>query len=133
MPSLEKEAAAVEPWAAGIGLGVLIVVLGAALFTARERADRAALEEVITPTAVGDAHYAREPAGGSGPTGLKYRGQELDMVSESKIRDAKLLRVGVDDSGAWTLYRLEDEKQAPPKEHFFIKVAENEYMEVTAE
>jgi hypothetical protein len=54
------------------------------------------------------------------------------MVTESKIRDSKLIRVGTDDSGVYTLYRLEDEKQMP-KDHLLMKVKPNEFIEVTPE
>jgi len=133
MPGVEKEAQTIEPWAAGIGLGTLVLVASVAVFTAWDRAHNTALEDVITPTAVGDTHYVQEPAGDTGAIGLKYQGRNLDMVSESKIRDAKLLRMGTDDSGVYSLYRLEDEKEGSQKERLFMKVATNEFMEVTGE
>ena len=133
MPSADKEALTIEPWAAGIALGTLILVAGVAAFTAWDRFHNAALEEIITPTAVGDTEYVREPAGGAGPIGLKLQGQNLDMLSESKIRDSKLIRIGADDSGVYSLYRSEDEKEGPAKGHFYMKVATNEFIEVTEE
>jgi hypothetical protein len=75
----------------------------------------------------------REPPGGKGPIGLKYQGQALDMLSETKFRDSKLLRVGADDSGVYSLYRPEDESAGLAKGHYYMKVKPNEYMEVTGE
>jgi hypothetical protein len=131
MPNADKEAPAIEPWAAVIGLGTLLLVAGVAAFTAWDRMHTASLEEVITPTAVGDTHFAREPAGGAGPVGLEYQGRKLDMTAESKIRDAKMIRVGMDETGVYTIYRLEE--QAGKKERLFLKVGLNEFMEVTPE
>jgi hypothetical protein len=133
MPSVEKEAQTIEPWAAWIALATLVLVSCVAGFTAWDRAHTAALETVITPTAVGDTHYIEVPNAGSGPIGLKYQGQALDMVAESKIRDSRLVRVGTDDSGAYSLYRLEDEKEGLPKDRFYIKVKTNDFMEVSVE
>jgi hypothetical protein len=131
MPSADKEAPTIEPWAAGIGLGTLAIVAGMAVFTAWDRAHVGALEEAITPTAVGDTHLAQEPAGGTGPTGLQYLGRKLDMVRDTKMQDAKMIRLGTDASGMYAVYRLEDEEGK--KERLFLKVAVNEFMEVTQE
>jgi hypothetical protein len=131
MPSADREAPTIEPWAAGIGLGTLTLVAGVAVFTAWDRMHTASLEEVITPTAVGDSHFAQEPAGGAGPVGLEYQGRKLDMVAESKIRDAKMIRMGVDESGFYTIYRIEED--AGKKGRLFLKVGINEFMEVTPE
>jgi hypothetical protein len=131
MPGADKEALTIEPWAAVIGLGTLVLVAGVALFTAREREHTGSLESVITPTAVGDMHFVQEPAGGTGPIGLEYQGHKLDMLGESKIRDAKMIQVGTDATGVYTVYRFEDE--AGKKERLFMKVGVNEFMEVTGE
>ncbi len=131
MLTADKEALAIEPWAAGIGLGTLALVAGVAIFTAWDRSHTGTMEEVITPTAVGDMHFVQAPAGGTGPVGLEYEGRKLDMVGESKIRDAKMIRVGADASGAYTVYRLEDKRGK--KERLFMKVGLNKFMEVTEE
>jgi hypothetical protein len=131
MPSAEKEAVTIEPWAVGIGLGTLVLVASVAVFTAWDRAHTGAQEDVVTPTAVGDTHFVQEPAGGKGPIGLKYEGQKLDVVSESKIRDSKLIQAGTDDSGVYSLYRLEEEEGK--KGRLFMKVGLNEFVEVVGE
>ena len=118
---------------AGIALATLGLVASVAIFTAWDRAHTAGLEQVITPTAVGDAHYVKEPSTRLGAIGLTYNGQKLDMVSERKFRDAKLIRVGSDDSGVYSLYRPEDENEGLPKDRFFMKVQPNEFIEVTGE
>jgi hypothetical protein len=130
MASLDKEVTTIEPWAAGIGLAMLVLVVGVAIFTAWDRAHTASLEEVITPTAVGDTHFVPEPTGGAAEIGFKYQGQKLDKVSESKVRDAKLLRVGTDDGGIYSLYRLEDEGK---NGRLFMKVGVDEFIEVKPE
>ena len=129
MPSADKEALTIEPWAAGIGLALLILVGGVAAFTAWDRAHTGSLEEVVTPTAVGDAHFVQEPAGGTGFIGLKYQGRKLDMAGQSKILDAKLIRVGNDDTGIYSVYEDETGK----KGRLFMKVGLNQFVEVTQE
>jgi hypothetical protein len=133
MPAADKEALTIEPWAMRIGLAAVVLVASTALFTAWDRAHTGALEAVVAPTAVGDTHYVPEPPGGNGPTGLKYQGQPLDMVSESKVRDAMLIEVGVDDSGVYSLYRPADPADALPKGSYYMKVKTNEFIEVSAE
>jgi hypothetical protein len=133
MPGPDKEAVTIEPWAFGIGLGTLVLVASVAAFTAWDRTHTASLEEVITETAVGDTHFIQEPKGRTGPIGLKYQGQNLDMVSENKIRDSKLIRVGADDSGVYSVYRLEEEKEGSKNERLFMKAGANEFVEVTEE
>jgi len=132
MPSADKEVTSIEPWAAGIGLGTLVLVTIVALFTAWDHAHTASLEDVITPTAVGDVHFVKPPAAGAGPIGLKYEGAQLDFVAQSKIRDAKLIRVGTDDSGVYSLYRMEEAKEAKD-ERLFVKAADNNFIEVRQE
>jgi hypothetical protein len=130
MASPDKEAPSIEPWAARIGIATLVLVAGVAIFTAWERAHTSSLEEVITPTAVGDMHFVPVPAGGKGAISLKYQGHTLDMVSESKLRDAKLLRAGTDDSGIYSLYRLDEEGK---NGRLFMKVGVDEFIEVKPE
>jgi len=132
MPTPEKEALTLEPWQAGIGLAMVVLIAGVAMFTAWDRMHNSALETVVTPTAVGDMHFVPEPKGEKGPLALKYQGRQLDMVSESKLRDSRLIRVGSDDSGVYTIYRPEDEKLIP-KDHFLMKIKTNEFMEVSSE
>ena len=67
MPSVEKEALTMEPWAVGIGLATLLVVGCVALFAAWDRTHTGQLEQVITNTAVGDTHLVTEPPSGKGP------------------------------------------------------------------
>lgn len=133
MPSAEKEIVTVEPWGAGIALATLVLVGCVAVFTAWDRMHNRETETVVTPTAVGDAHYVQEPAGGTGPTGLKYQGENLVMISEGKMRDSKLIRAGTDDSGVYVLYRPEDEKEPLPKGHFYMKAKPNIFIVVSAE
>jgi hypothetical protein len=134
MPTADKEAATIEPWAAAIGLALLVIVTGVTIFTAWDRMRNGALEEVVTPTAVGDMHFVPEPSGGAGSVGLQYKGRKLDMAGAAKLRDSKLIRVGMDDTGVYTLYRLEEEKQegAHP-EQLYLKIGVNEFMRVTPE
>lgn len=131
MPGADKETPTMEPWAVGIGLATLALVAAVAIFTAWDRAHTGDNEIVVTPTAVGDTHFVQEPGGGKGPIGLKYQGRSLDMISQSKILDAKLLRESADDTGAYSLYRLEEE--GAKKGALFMKVGVNSFIEVTQE
>jgi len=133
MPSTDKEALTMEPWAAVIGLATLALITCVAAFTAWDRFHNASLETVITPTAVGDTHFVKEPPARTGPIGLKYQGRQLDMVEEDKFRDAKLLQAGTDDSGLYWLYLPEDEKDAIPAGRYYMKIADDSYMQVTQE
>jgi hypothetical protein len=129
MPAADKEALTIEPWAAGLGIALVVLVMGVALFATWDRAHTGDVEAVITPTAVGDMHFATEPAGKAGATGLKYEGRMLDMAGESKMEDAHLIREGADDSGVFGIYRMETEG----KGRIFVKVGVNKFMEVTQE
>jgi hypothetical protein len=65
---------------------------------------------------------------------LKFQGQPLDMVSEEKIRDSRLLQAAKDDSGVYTLYRPDNEKEDPlPKGQFYIKVRPNIFIQAAPE
>ncbi len=133
MTSADKEAVTLDPWMIWIGLATLGVVAAMAAFTVWDATRTASLEVVETPTAVGDASYVQEPATKQGPIGLKYQGRKLDMVSESKVRDSKVTRVGTDDSGVYWLYVPEDPAEALPKDKYYMKTATNEFIEVTQE
>lgn len=130
MAPAEKEATSIEPWAAGIGLGILAVVGCVAAFTAWDRAETGRLERVTEPTAVGDTAFVKEPPGGTGPLGLTLEGRTLEMVKEAKVRDGKLIREGKDDSGRYSIYRGEDEKAGIEKGQLYMKTAPNEFIEV---
>jgi hypothetical protein len=130
MPATEKEVQTIEPWMAWIALATLLAVGSVAVFTAWDRMRTAELEQVVTPTAVGDTHYVSEPVGGTGSIGLKYQGQDLQMLSENKIRDSKMIQAGTDDTGVYSLYRSEDEKVGAAKERLYMKVKEDEFIEV---
>jgi hypothetical protein len=133
MQSADKEAVTIEPWAAALAIATLAAVAAVAVFTAWDRAHTASLEAVVTPTAVGDTRFLAEPKAGSGPLGLAYQGEALDMVSETKLRDSKLLRQGSDDSGAYSIYLPGDETDALPKDHYYMKAADNLFIEVAKE
>ena len=133
MATADKEAVTLEPWAIGVGLATLLLVTGVALFTAWDRAHTSQLEAVIMPTAVGDIHFISVPPAHKGPTGLKYQGKKLDMLSEAKIRDATLLRAGIDDSGVYSLYRPEDQSNPLDKDHYYMKAKANDFIEVSPE
>jgi hypothetical protein len=133
MPGAEKEAVTIEPWAARIGLGTLALVASVAVFTAWDHAHTGTLEDVAMPTAVEDTHFVQAPMGKAGPIGVQYQGQKLDMVTERKIRDSRVIRVGMDDSGVYSIYRRQEEKEGGRKEGLFVKVRVNEFMEVKEE
>ena len=132
MPAAEKDPDTIEPWPAAIAGALVVLIAGVAIFTAWDRVHNSVRESVVNSSAVGDTHYVRLPATRTGPTGLKYQGRALDILSESKIRDSKLVRVGAEDSGMYGLYRFEDEKQLP-KDHYLMKVSTNDFIEVTGE
>jgi hypothetical protein len=128
----EKEATTLEPWAVAIGLATLVLVGAVALFTTWDRMHNSQLETIITPTAVGDTNFVQKPLRRTGPIGLKYQGRKLDLLSDNKIRDSRLLRIGTDDSGIYSIYRPEDDKELP-KDHFLMKSGTNDFIEVVGE
>jgi hypothetical protein len=132
MPSADKEAVTLEPWAIGIGAGTLALVTAVALFTAWDHAHTASLETVSSPTAVGDTHFVTVPKGATGPIGIKYQGAALDFVAESKIRDAKLVQLGVDDTSVYSIYRLDEDKDEKDG-RYFVKAGDNDFVEVRKE
>jgi hypothetical protein len=129
MPSPDKEAVTIEPWAAVVGIGTLLLVTAMAIFTAWDHAHTASLETVATPTAVGDTHYVPKLQAASGPIGINYQGAPLEFVAESKIRDAKLIQIGMDDTGVYSVYRLDEEKEGK-NERLFLKAGDNDFVEV---
>jgi hypothetical protein len=133
MPSADKEALTIEPWAAGIGLGTLLLVGLVAVYAAWDRTRTASIEQVITITAVGDPHLVKAPVNGKGEIGLKYQGRKLDMVADDKLRDSKLIQYANDDSGVYWLYRLVDDEGAPVDDRLYMKVAPNDFIEVKQE
>jgi hypothetical protein len=132
MPTADKEAVTIEPWAAVIGAGTLVLVTAVAIFTAWDHAHTASLETVATPTAVGDEHFVTVPKGGTSSIGIKYHGDLLDIVQESKLRDSRLIQAGMDDSGVYTIYHLDEEK-AEKNERLFLKAGDNDFVEVRKE
>jgi hypothetical protein len=129
MATGDKELTMIEPWAAGVGIAMLVIVSGVAGFTAWDRAHVSSIEGVITPTAVGDTHFVKMPPGGKGATGIKYHGQLLDSASDDKLRDARMLRVDADDSGTYSIYKLEDD----PSAQLYLKAAADDFIEVKPE
>jgi hypothetical protein len=132
MPGTDKEAVTIEPWAAAIGAGTLALVTTMAIFTAWDHAHTASLETVSMPTAVGDTHFVKLTKGATGPIGLTYHGDALDFVAESKIRDSKLVQEGMDDSGVYSMYRLDEDKEGK-NERLFVKAGDNDFVEVRKE
>jgi hypothetical protein len=134
MPAADKEVQTIEPWAAWIGVATLVVVAAVAAFSLIEHFQTGQIDRVVMPTAVGDDHYIQEPAGGAGSIGLKYQGHKLAKISEDKVRDSRLIRIGTDDSGVYSIYRPEGEKELSlPKDHYYMKTAPDIFMEVTAQ
>jgi hypothetical protein len=132
MPSADKEAVTIEPWAAAVGAGTLVLVTAVALFTAWDHAHTASLETVAAPTAVGDTHFVTVQKGATGAIGLKYQGDAVDFVAENKIRDARLVQVGMDDTGVYSIYRLDDDKDEKDG-RYFVKAGDNDFVEVRKE
>ena len=133
MLSAKKEATTIEPWAMAIGAAIAVLVMAIAGFTAWNRSHTTDLEKVVTPTAVGDTHFVPKPSSGAGSIGLKYQGQQLDMVGESKVRDAKLIQAATDDSGVYWLYSPESDEDKLPKDRYYMKLGDNEFMQVATE
>jgi hypothetical protein len=129
MATGDKELTAIEPWAARIGIALVAVVFGVAAFTAWDRAHVASTEQVITPTAVGDAHFVAIPPGKKGSTGMKYHGQLLDATGDDKLRDATMLRADQDDSGTYSIYKLEEDASG----QLYLKAADDDFIEVKPE
>jgi hypothetical protein len=132
MLGADKESVTMEPWAVAIGAGTLVLVTAMAIFTAWDHAHTAELETVSMPTAVGDTHFVKLAKGATGPIGLKYQGDALDFVAESKIRDSKLIQEGMDDTGGYSIYRLDEDKEGK-NERLFVKAGDNDFIEVTKE
>lgn len=133
MPPTDPDAIPAGRWAFGLGLAMALVMSGVALFTTWDYWHGGDLEQVETPTAVGDTHYGKMPGKKGGPLGLKYQGQPLFMISEGKVHDARLLRAGTDDSGYYGLYQLADPGQDTPAGHFYLKLSPDDYMEVATQ
>ncbi len=93
---------------------------------------RSRLEAYSEATAVGDkAYYEFSDPKNIPATIVVFRGQPLTMNAwhHEHTGDSKMLRVGKDDSGAYSIYvprEATGEKEA--KSEYFLKTGENEYL-----
>lgn len=125
-------------WAMRLG-GTLAVALAAvALFTFWDQNERASLESVSTPTAVGDTRFILPNANPGNPLGL-LNGHGLVGDERVKVRDSRMTRVGSDDTHSFSLYRLDDPEAdaqktyGKPRVVYYLKIAGGEYLKVVAQ
>ena len=125
-------------WAVRLGIALIAALGAVAIFTCWSASQRAALESVSQPTAVGDTHVIPPDADPGKPLGL-LNGHGLVGNERVKARDSHMIRVGMDDSHSVSLYHLEDREADAQKSYgkphvvYFLKIASDEYLKVVAQ
>jgi hypothetical protein len=119
-----------QAWVARIVAALLLGYAVVALFAAREKSQRAELERVIEPTAVGDMSFFPLPQ----PWDVKrplavFQGTPLYFHDWSRLPDSLMQKAGRSDSAAFTVYKFHP---ATPQseEIFYLKVNTNLYAAV---
>ena len=122
--------------AATLGIALVVALGGMALFTYFDRTQRASLESVSEPTAVGDTRFV--PAGESVERPLgKFRGRVLMGDSVKKYDDSRMLRLGDDDTGSFGVYKIGQAKpskraqQETDADSYFLKTASGQYIKTS--
>lgn len=114
-----------------LGAIALIGLTAVAGVCAYDHAHRGSLETVDAPTAVGDTHFV-SPANAQQPI-TTWKGRELFGADRIKTRDSQMLRVAMDDTGAFSIYQatepIKESEQKPPA-GYFLKTANEEYVAV---
>jgi hypothetical protein len=122
-----------------LGEALLIGFAVVILFAGLDNAQRRGLETVQEVSSVGDRVYFRIPEERTSPpvAAVIFRGDQLLPVSYEpvKIRDTRMIRLGMDDSGQYAVYGsregLSPENAgigAQADKFLFLKVAPDEYL-----
>jgi hypothetical protein len=128
-----------ERAAVWIGWALLAAMATILLLASFDRQHRRGLETFKEVTGVGDQAFFKEPdaVGGAPAATVIFKGQALVPVTPKHIseRDARMLRVGDDDSGAYRIYVNRESAEAGNKREadYFLKLGNDEYLNVRPE
>jgi hypothetical protein len=120
-------------WAARIAATLLLGYAAVALFAAHEKSQRAELERVAEPTAVGDTAYFPLPR----PWDVKkplavFEGTPLYFMDWSSLPDSMMQKAGRADSAAFMVYKFHP-ATSQTQTLYFLKVNTNLYAAVRPE
>ena len=135
MPEAESETILGAKWAVRLCAALLIGFAGVTGFAIYDRSQRENLEQVIEPTALGDTAFFQPPEKfASGSVFTQFRGQPLYPTGTERhpLHDGKMQREGKDDANAHWIYRS-TERGGVNGDYFFLKVARDQYLEVSRE
>ena len=135
MPETQNETIPGAKWAVRLCAALLIGFAFVTAFAGYDKLRLAQLEDVEEPTAVGDAAFFKPPGKfDSGAVFVKLGGQPLHPTGTERyaLRDAKMIRAGIDDSKAFRLYKS-TERGGRDGDFFFLKVAPGQYLEMSRE
>jgi hypothetical protein len=120
-----------EKWAYGIMAGFLIGLLFVTLLVFADSRNRATLERVSQPTAVGDAitlHY--DPKQSPGKEILRWKGEAYFLQTNEPLRlaESDALKIGTDDSAQIQLYQT---RKQTDKRLILVKIAADQFLRLT--
>jgi len=119
-------------WAFGLGAALIAGFALVIAFTTRDAAQRATLETVTEPRAVGDERFfpATEPIDVGKPL-VTVNGRQLRAVENEFMehRASRMEKTSEDDSGSFFIYKSLDE----PPEFLFLKASPDKYVKARSE
>jgi hypothetical protein len=123
-----------------LGAGLLAGLILMAALCLYDQSRRGMLEQIAEPTAVGDTRFVAPPppvgTAGTQTLGLTWHGKPLIGNDRVKARDNRMLRVEKDDSGAYSIYRLDEPAKKggsnKARDDYFVKTAIDEFLRVTS-
>jgi hypothetical protein len=120
-----------EKWAYGLMGGFLLLMLIVALTVRIDRQNRANLEKLTEPTAVGDPIMLNfDPRDNPGREVLNWKGQPYFLQTNEPVNlpDFDARKIGRDDTGKIELYQV---KKQIDLRIVLVKIATNEYLRLT--
>jgi hypothetical protein len=120
-----------EKWAAGLMGGFLLLMFVVALAVWIDSQNRAILEKVTEPTAVGDPILIDfDPRNNPGREVLKWKEQPYFLQTNGpvKLPEFDALKVGKDDKGKIELYQIQKQNDLRV---VLVKIGPNEFLRLT--
>jgi hypothetical protein len=123
-----------QPYGILLVFGALLLAVGG--FTAFDSSRRTELEGIVMPSSSGDNRFFPDPERFKVFDEVVRQGAQPYYLARKGIAnrsDDRMVPTGFDDTGAWTLYRLEIPESAPGGTDLrYLKTARNRYITVTS-
>jgi hypothetical protein len=120
-----------DKWAYGLMGGFLLLMAVLALTVWIDRQNRATLEKISEPTAVGDPMVVDfDPRDNPGREVLNWKGQPYFLQTNEpvKLPEFEALKIGRDDKGKFELYQV---KKQNDLRVVLLKIGPNEFLRLT--